>query len=142
MREARCGCGRSSVTPKLLDVRTLWIGLAGFGGAIARYAIDGFIATRTRSPFPFGTLVVNATGCFLLGFVFTLLTERLLPHASLRISLTVGFLGAYTTFSTFSFETVRLIEDGALLLAASNILVSLVAGIVAVYAGISLGRVL
>jgi CrcB protein len=123
-------------------VRTIWIGAAGFAGAIARYWIDGLVVRRISSSFPWGTLVVNATGCFLLGLLFTLFTERLAPHPTLRAALLIGLLGAYTTFSTFSLETVRLFEDGAVLLALGNVAASLGLGIAAVYAGIFAGRVI
>jgi CrcB protein len=121
-------------------MRIVWIGVAGFLGAIARYGVDGWVSERTRGQFPWGTLVVNVTGCFLLGFVFALLTERFLPHPQLRTALTIGFLGAYTTFSTFAFETMRLAEDGATLPALGNVMASVGAGIVAVYAGTWAGR--
>lgn len=78
----------------------------------------------------------------LLGFVFALLTERFLPHPTVRAALTIGFLGAYTTFSTIAFETMRLAEDGAHLLAAGNVVAGVGAGLVAVYAGTWLGRTL
>ena len=123
-------------------MRTIWVGIAGFFGAIARYALGGFISARTNSAFPWETLVINVSGCFALGLIFTVLTERFLPHPTLRIALTVGFLGAYTTFSTFSFETMRLAQDGALMLAAANVVSSIGAGLLAVYAGTWLGRAL
>ncbi|HEX9774376.1 MAG TPA: fluoride efflux transporter CrcB [Actinomycetota bacterium] len=123
-------------------MRTLWIGLAGFAGAVSRYAVEGWVSNRTRGDLPWGTLVVNVSGCFLLGFLFALLTERFLPHPHVRAALTIGFLGAYTTFSTLAFETMRLAEDGAGLLAAANVAASLGAGLVAVYAGTWLGRAL
>lgn len=121
-------------------MRTLWIGAAGFVGAVSRYAVEGLVSERTRGAFPWGTFVVNVSGCFILGFLFTLLTERFLPHPTLRSALTIGFVGAYTTFSTFAFETMRLGEDGAVLLAAMNIAASVAAGIAAVYLGSALGR--
>lgn len=123
-------------------MRTLWIGLAGFAGAVSRYGVEGWVANRTRGDLPWGTLVVNVSGCFLLGFLFALLTERFLPHPTVRAALTIGFLGAYTTFSTFAFETMRLAEDGALLFAAGNVVASIGASLVAVYAGTWLGRAL
>jgi CrcB protein len=123
-------------------VRTVWIGLAGFAGAVSRYGIEGWISQRSRGAFPWGTFVVNASGCFLLGFVFALLTERFQAPAALRSALTIGFLGAYTTFSTFAFETMRLAEDGAVLLAVGNVASSLGAGLLAVYAGTWAGRAL
>ena len=76
----------------------------------------------------------------MLGFLFVLLTERINASAALRTSLTVGFVGAYTTFSTFSFETLRLIEDGALRTAAVNVVATLVLGLLAVWAGMTIGR--
>ena len=123
-------------------MRTIWVGIAGFFGAIARYSLGGFISERTRGAFPWETLVINVSGCFALGFIFALLTERFMPNPTVRIALTVGFLGAYTTFSTFSFETMRLAEDGAVLLAATNIVASVGVGLLAVYAGTWAGRAL
>lgn len=111
------------------------IAVAGAAGALARYGLDGLITRRAPSAFPWGTLAVNLSGCFLLGFVFTLTTEQLTTAPWLRSAVTIGFLGAYTTFSTWSFETYRLVEDGALGLAAANALGSLAAGLVAVYLG-------
>ena len=123
-------------------MRTIWVGVAGFFGAIARYALGGFISERVGGAFPWETFVINISGCFALGFIFTLLTERFLPHPTLRIALTVGFLGAYTTFSTFAFETMRLAEDGAVVFAALNLFASVGAGLLAVYAGTWAGRTL
>ena len=123
-------------------MRTIWVGIAGFFGATARYALGGFISERTRGAFPWETLVINVSGCFALGFIFTLLTERFMPNPTVRIALTVGFLGAYTTFSTFAFETMRLAQDGAMLLASINIVASVGVGLLAVYAGTWAGRAL
>ena len=116
------------------------IAVAGALGALARYAVGGLVADRAHGVFPWGTLVVNVSGSLVLGFLFVLLTERLLPHPTLRIALTVGFLGAYTTFSTFSLETLRLIQDGAVGIAAMNVFGSVAAGLVAVYLGWVVGR--
>lgn len=123
-------------------MRTVWIGVAGFLGAASRYHFEGWVSNRWPTAFPWGTLVVNVTGCFLLGFIFTLLTERFLPHPELRTAMTIGFVGAYTTFSTFAFETLRLGEDGAVALALSNVVVSVAAGMIAVWFGTVLGRTL
>jgi fluoride exporter len=116
------------------------IAVAGAVGAIARYELEGFVSRRTGGGFPWGTFLVNVTGSFLLGLTFTLMSERFLPPPWTRTTVTVGLLGAYTTFSTFSFETYRLIEDGAYGLAAANALGSLAAGLGALYGGIVLGR--
>jgi CrcB protein len=117
------------------------IGVAGALGALARYGMDGVVSRRAVSAFPWGTFVVNVTGAFALGAVFTLLTERWLAAPWLRSTFTIGFLGAYTTFSTLALEGYRLLEDGAIGLAALNLLGSVVAGVAAVYAGVLVGRV-
>ena len=114
--------------------------IAGALGALARYGLGGYIANRYPSVFPWETLVINVTGSFVLGLLFVIFTERLMPHAALRTALMVGFVGAYTTFSTFSLETFRLIEDGAIGLALINIGASVGAGLLAVYLGVVIGR--
>ena len=116
------------------------IGVAGALGALARYGLEGAVSRRWPGAFPWGTFVVNVSGAFALGFLFVLLTEKLTVDPWLRSSLTIGFLGAYTTFSTLSFESYRLIEDGAIGLALANMLGSLAAGLVAVYVGVVAGR--
>lgn len=109
----------------------MWIGLAGFAGAMARYQVEGLVSQATKGAFPWGTLLVNLSGCFLLGLVATLLTERFLPHPALRSGLTIGFLGAYTTFSTFAYETLRMGEGGAWGLAFMNVVLSVAVGLLA-----------
>jgi CrcB protein len=118
------------------------IGIAGALGALARYGVGGLILSRNARAFPWETFVVNVTGSFVLGFAFTVMTEQLTTAPWLRTAITVGFVGAYTTFSTLSFETYRLVEDGALALAAANVLGSAAAGLVAVYVGVVAGRAL
>lgn len=88
----------------------LWIALGGALGALARYGLAGWVQDGTAGTFPWGTLVVNVLGCFLLGFAFRTLQLSALPPA-LRGAITVGFLGAFTTFSTFSLEAVGLIQE-------------------------------
>jgi CrcB protein len=102
--------------------------------------VGGLISRRSDSAFPWGTFVINVTGAFALGLIFTLATERWSVAPWLRSALTIGFLGAYTTFSTLSFETYRLAADRALGLAAANMLGSCAAGLAAVYVGVVLGR--
>lgn len=123
-------------------MRAIWIGIAGFAGAVSRYQLEDWILRRTNGAFPWGTLVVNLSGCFLLGLVITLFTDRLLPHPDVRSALTIGFVGAYTTFSTFAYETLRLGEDGAGGLAMANVAASVTAGIAAAWFGTVLGRAL
>jgi fluoride exporter len=122
-------------------VRTsVGIATAGALGALARYGLEGLIVKRAGG-FPWGTIVINVSGAFLLGFLFTILTERLSVSPWLRSAITIGFLGAYTTFSTFSLETYRLLADGAYLFRVANAVGSLTAGLIAVYAGVVMGRV-
>ena len=118
----------------------LGVAVAGALGALARYGLGSVISERYAGVFPLGTFVINVTGSFLLGFLFVVLTERTGLSPALRTSVTIGFLGAYTTFSTFTLETYRLVEDGALGMAALNALGSLAVGLVAVWLGVALGR--
>lgn len=124
-------------------MRTI-IGIAAAGaiGALARYGLDGAVSRRTSGAFPWGTFVVNITGSFVLGVLFTVLTERWLVAPWVRSTLMIGLVGAYTTFSTFSLESYRLLEDRAYGIAAANLFGSLAAGLVAVYAGVVVGRVI
>ena len=115
-----------------------WLGLivAGAVGAPARYLLDDAISSRTQGVFPWGTLVINVSGSFLLG----LLTGLALFHgfpATPRLILGTGFCGAYTTFSTFAYETVRLAEEGAVNEAVRNALAGLVLGAGAAAAGLA-----
>src|SRR5215213_4901084 len=121
-------------------VRSLWIGVGGFLGAVARYQLDSLVTRLHRSAFPWGTLVVNLSGCFLLGVVVTMSAARLDANADLRAAVTVGFIGAYTTFSTFSLQAVRLTEDGAVALALAYVAASVVVGLLAAWAGMAAGR--
>lgn len=116
------------------------VALAGTLGALSRYGLEGLISERFTGSLPLGTFVVNVTGSFALGLVFVVLTERTTVDPALRTAITIGFLGAYTTFSTFSFETVRLLEDGAYATAILNVIATLVLGLIAVWVGMSLGR--
>lgn len=118
------------------------IAVAGALGALARYGLEGLVSRRTGGQFPWGTLVVNVSGAFALGLFFTLATERWAAAPWLRSSATIGFLGAYTTFSTLSFESYRLAADRAVGLAALNLAGSCAAGLAAVYLGVVLARAL
>jgi CrcB protein len=118
----------------------LGVGVAGALGALARYGLGTVISERSSGPFPLGTFVINVTGSFALGVLFVVLTERAGLSPALRTTVSVGFLGAYTTFSTLTLETFRLVEDGALGTAALYALGSLAVGLLAVWLGVSLGR--
>ena len=118
------------------------VGVGGFFGAIARRVVDLWVSGRADSAFPFGTLVVNLTGAFVLGLLFAWATERDVLPAEIRAPVMIGFIGAYTTFSTWMLESWRLVEDGAWQLAALNIAGSVALGLVAVVAGLAVGRAL
>jgi CrcB protein len=116
----------------------IWIYIAAGGaiGAVGRYGLAGWIQDRTGFLFPWGTFVVNVVGSLLIGAALRYL-EAVPVSAETRALVTVGLLGAFTTFSTFSYETVGLLEEGALAKAAAYSLGSLVLGVVAVYVGVS-----
>ncbi|HEY8817534.1 MAG TPA: fluoride efflux transporter CrcB [Candidatus Limnocylindrales bacterium] len=116
------------------------IGLGGFAGAISRYLVDGFVSDRTGGAFPWGTLAVNATGSFVLGALFAMTTERAILPAELRGPLMIGFIGAYTTFSTYMLESWGLVESGSYGPAIANLGGSMLMGLVAVAAGLLIGR--
>jgi CrcB protein len=120
--------------------RSLLIAVFGALGAMSRYAVDGWVSNTTRGQFPWGTLAVNVAGSFALGIVVELTTSRLLPHPNWRIALGIGFLGAFTTFSTFTYESVRLVEDSAYALALFNVVAMTTLGLTAAAAGLLLGR--
>jgi len=102
--------------------------LFGSAGTLARYALEGLVQYRVGSSFPFGTLVVNLLGCFLLGGISEFALQHLFIPPDWRIGMTVGFIGAFTTFSTFSLESARMLEDGDWLKAAAYIGISVVGG--------------
>lgn len=113
----------------------LIIGIGGFLGAIARYAVSAWIGQRWGRSFPLGTFAINVSGSFLIGLLMALFTERFMVNPQWRLFLAVGFLGAYTTFSTFEYETGSLLRDGEWLVAALNIGLSVVAGFAALKIG-------
>jgi fluoride exporter len=119
----------------------LLVGLGGFIGANARYVVARLLGALFETRFPLGTFVINVSGSFLLGVLGTLVAQRVMPNSeSMRLALGVGFLGAYTTFSTFEFETHALFDDGSWLTATTNMFASLFVGLLAVRAGIVVAR--
>ncbi|MBU0993294.1 MAG: fluoride efflux transporter CrcB [Proteobacteria bacterium] len=116
--------------------KVLWVGLGGFGGAISRYLISGLVQNLTKSvSFPHGTLSVNMIGCYLIGLLSYLVESQAGITAEMRLLLMVGFLGSFTTYSTFSNETMNLIQDQRLVLALINILIHIILGLAAVLLG-------
>jgi len=118
----------------------LIVALGGAIGSMLRFWAGGYVSGRLGTRFPYGTFVINVTASFLIGFTMTVLAERthLSPHW--RYLLVIGFLGGYSTFSSFEYETFRVFEDGELLIAAMNIALSVGVGFVAVWIGAVTGR--
>lgn len=110
--------------------RLFWICLAGAAGTAARYLLGSWSARRFGTGFPYGTLIVNLLGCFLIAFVMNVAAARSWPETT-RLALTVGFLGGFTTYSSFNFETTRLAASGATAAAAVNVLFTLFGGLAA-----------
>jgi fluoride exporter len=117
----------------------LIIGIGGFLGANARYLLGGWITRQWGAQFPWGTFVINVTGSFFLGLLMAYLNARPLSSPHYRLFFAVGFLGAYTTFSTFSYETLRLVQDQSVGAALWNIIGSFALGLVGVSLGIFVG---
>lgn len=122
--------------------RALWIGLGGFLGANARYWLGLWVQSRLKTVYPWGTFWINVSGAFLLGLLIAALSHRLLADRApeLQLLLAVGFLGSYTTFSTFAFETLSLAQGLRWGTALANGIGSLVAGVIAVWLGSQIGR--
>lgn len=118
----------------------LLVGVGGFLGAIARFLVDGWLSGATGGSFPWGTLVINGSGSLVLGFLFAAATERGVLPPGIRPPVMIGFIGAYTTFSTWMLESGRLIEDGALIAAAANVGGSVLLGIACLFLGLAVGR--
>jgi CrcB protein len=118
----------------------LLVFVGGGLGASARYWLSGWIPGKIESDLPVGTLAVNILGCLLIGLIMSAFEDRFLAQPSIRVFLTIGILGGFTTFSTFSFETVALIRDGEALFATLNILVSIVTCVGGTAVGMYIGR--
>ena len=116
------------------------VGVGGFIGANVRYWLGAWIDAQFGLHFPLGTFIINLTGSLLLGFIATITLERALIDPRWRLAIAVGFIGAYTTFSTFTYESVKLLEAGSYGLAALNVVGSTVLGLAGAAIGIAIGR--
>ncbi len=121
-------------------VPVLLVGIGGFLGSIARYLVGTLVAHRYGSAWPYGTFFINITGCFLIGFFMTLTAERLVVHESWRYLFPIGFVGAYTTFSTYEYETLKLVHSGAWGRAVSYVVASTVVGFAAMWLAVACAR--
>ena len=104
-------------------------------GSLARYLAGTAIMSRFTGRFPLGTLIVNVTGCFLIGVIMTMLTQKTAPHPNWRLFLVVGILGGYTTFSSFEWETFAATRDGSPWIGLLNVMASVALGYLAVWLG-------
>jgi fluoride exporter len=120
--------------------KLLWLGIAGGLGALARYGLSSLVQRYSGAMFPWGTFVVNVLGAFVFGFIWSLVEQRLVMSIETRVILLTGFLGGFTTFSSFMFESAALITDGQWGLAALNLGGQVMAGLAAVFLGLALGR--
>jgi fluoride exporter len=127
-------------TPDPRQVTLILIAVGGALGSVARYLVDGWVLDRVGATFPFGTLVVNLSGAFVLGLLSALTIDRSILPADIRAPVMIGFLGAYTTFSTLMLESWRLVESGEVVAGTVNVVGSAALGILAVLTGLTVGR--
>jgi fluoride exporter len=120
--------------------KILLIGIAGLCGTLARYYLSGWADQWWGGTFPFGTLIVNAIGCLAVGFLFHATEEKYLIDPAVRSAVLVGFLGGFTTFSSFAVQSFSLLRGGEIFLASLNILVSNIGGVILVWLGYALSR--
>jgi len=121
--------------------KLLLVGLAGLVGTLSRYWLSGVVSRRYGDTFPFGTLLVNLGGCFLVGLLFYLLQERATVNETVRAVILIGLLGGFTTFSSFGLQTFTMLQDGKFGLAALNMAASNLVGLLLVWAGYTLAKV-
>lgn len=121
-------------------MRILLIAIFGAVGTLTRYGLQGIVQVRAGGAFPYGTLLINLTGCFLLGLIGQLTLNRLLISPDWRVAITVGFFGGYTTFSSFGWETAKMLEDGEWLRATTYVAASVFVGLFLSVAGIRLAN--
>ena len=120
--------------------KIFFLAMAGAFGALSRYGIAEFVQRRAGAHFPFGTMAVNLLGCFLAGLIISLAAGRLQMDPELRLIILVGFMGAFTTFSTYIFETSELLKNGQWVSASINVLLQNTIGIIAIFTGLFVGR--
>jgi fluoride exporter len=118
----------------------LAVGVGGFVGAIARFWLASYVGQRMGTRFPYGTFLVNVSGCFLVGFAMTILADRTNLSPTYRYLIPIGFIGGYTTFSAFEYETLRAIQGGQLTIGLLNIVLSVTVGFVMVWTGALVGK--
>jgi CrcB protein len=121
-------------------LKYVMVGIGGCLGSVLRFWLGSYIGGKMGTRFPYGTLVINVTGSFLIGLVFALLTVRTQWSPNWRYLIPIGFIGGYTTFSSFEYETLRTIQDGQFGLGLLYVGLSVLVGFVAVWGGVIAGR--
>jgi len=116
------------------------VGVGGFVGSILRFWLATYVGQRMGTRFPYGTFLVNISGCFLIGLVMTILTERTHLSPTYRYLIPIGFIGGYTTFSAFEYETLRALQDGQFTIGLLNIVLSVLVGFLMVWTGAMVGK--
>jgi CrcB protein len=122
--------------------KLIWLAIAGGIGALARYGLAGLFPTSPGGGFPLGTLIVNVVGCFVFGLLWAVLEDKVWFSGEMRVVLFTGFLGAFTTFSTFIFETRQLLAESQYVLALVNVAAQNVLGLVLLILGFVIGRLI
>ncbi len=122
--------------------KIIYLSLGGAAGTLSRYWLSGVAQRLAGSSIPIGTFAVNMLGCLLFGTVWGIFENRMLPGSEIRLLVLTGFMGAFTTFSTYMFETAELVKYGQMAMALLNVVGQSVAGLILVLAGITLGRLL
>jgi CrcB protein len=130
----------ATMSAELLMERILFVGFAGLIGTLSRYWLSGWVDAKFGQTFPMGTLVVNLAGCMLAGFLFHMLTEKYLVDPITRTSVLIGFLGGFTTFSSYAVQSLTLMRDGELFMATMNVLLSNIGGLIMAWLGYSLSK--
>jgi CrcB protein len=121
-------------------MKYVMVGIGGAVGSVLRFWVSSHLGERIGTRFPYGTFAVNITGSFLIGFIVTLLASKANWDPNWRYLIPIGFIGGYTTFSAFEYETLRSVQDGNILVAALNVILSVTLGFAAVWLGTVAGR--
>jgi fluoride exporter len=133
-------CAQKKGEPRYTMMKYVMVGIGGGIGSVLRFWVSSYLGERIGTRFPFGTFAVNITGSFLIGLIVTLLAGKADWDPNWRYLIPIGFIGGYTTFSAFEYETLRSMQDGRMLVASLNVILSVTLGFAAVWLGTVAGR--